>query len=192
MKKYKYVKLHRSPIPQNFIEKYKLDDMFDAHDFVYIEIRRGMYGLKQARKIAHEQLKTFLEPHGYIQMLKTLGLWTYKTKKLSVTLIVDGFGVKYENKEGAIHLMKILKQNYEVVTKYWKGTIYAGIHLHWDYKGGNVHLSMPGYIKKALLLFQHPENYKPCHTPTFLHSPFLWKKGATRQTRKHCTQTPRQ
>ena len=165
MKKFVYAKLHRTAIPQKFIDAYKLKELFNKNGFVYIEIRRGMYGLKQAGKIAHEQLKDFLEPHGYTPIQNTPGLWTHKTRKLSFTLIVDDFGVKYEKREDAEHLMQVLKDNYEAVTEDWKGAIYAGIHLHWDYKRGKVHLSMPGYIKKALILFQHPDNYKPCHTP---------------------------
>ena len=120
---------------------------------MYIGICRGMYGLKQAGKIAHEQLKTFLEPHGYRPTQNTPGLLTHKTRKLSFTLIVDDLGVKYENKEDAEHLMQMLKDNYAGITEDWKGTIYAGIHLHWDYKRRKVHLSMPGYIKKPFSFF---------------------------------------
>ena len=68
---------------------------------------------------------------------------------MSSTLIVNDLCVKYENKEDAMHLMKILKDNYEAVTEDWKGTLYAGLHLHLDYKGEKVHLLMPGYIKKG-------------------------------------------
>ena len=42
IKKYVYTKLHRSAIPQKFIDAYKLEEIFDKNDFMYIEIRRGI------------------------------------------------------------------------------------------------------------------------------------------------------
>ena len=57
MEIYEYGRFHRRDIPQSFINKYKLDEIFDNKGYVYMEIQRGMYGLKQAGKIANEQLK---------------------------------------------------------------------------------------------------------------------------------------
>ena len=126
---YKYAKLHRSTIPKEFIDAYNLEDLFDEDGYVYIEIRKGIYGLKQAGKLAHDQLKTFLEPHGYKPTLSKPGLWIHDTRKISFTLIVDDFGVKYEKDADAVHLMSILKNNYEKVTEDWTGGLYAGITL---------------------------------------------------------------
>jgi len=41
------------------------------------------------------------------------------------------------------------------VTTDWIGERYIGIHLHWDYNACLVHLFMPGYVQKALTIFQH-------------------------------------
>ncbi len=38
----------------------------------------------------------------------------------------------------------------------WKGERYCGLTIKWDYEKRKVHLSMPGYVKKALTCFQHP------------------------------------
>jgi len=38
----------------------------------------------------------------------------------------------------------------------WKGERYCGLTIKWDYKGQKVHLSIPGYVQKALTRFQHP------------------------------------
>ena len=149
---FEYAKLHRSTIPQEFIDAYNLEELFDEDGFVYIEIRKGMYGLKQAGKLAHDQLQKFLEPHGYKPTQSTPRLWMHETRKLSFTLIVDNFGVKYERKEDAVHLMTILKNNYEKVTEDLMGELYAGITLKWDYDNRKVHLSIPNYIKKTLLI----------------------------------------
>ena len=43
-----------------------------------------------------------------------LGLWHHKTRPITFTLVVDDFGVKYTNEEGAKHLMSVLKQNYDI------------------------------------------------------------------------------
>ena len=48
----------------------------------------------------------------------------------------------------------MLQEHYKV-TLDWTGKRYIGISLDWDYKKRQVHLSMPGYIKKALKQFQH-------------------------------------
>ena len=51
-------------MPQKFIDEYELDNMFDDKGYIYMEIQRGMYGLKKAGKIANDQLKERLIPHG--------------------------------------------------------------------------------------------------------------------------------
>jgi len=62
--------------------------------------------------------------------------------------------VKYVNEEYALHLKQTLEENYKVTLE-WDGRRYIGITLGWDYKRRQVHLSMPGYIKKALKQFKH-------------------------------------
>ena len=155
LKIYEYAKIHRKNIPQEYIDAHKLEPLFDNQGFIYVEIQKGMYGLKQAGKIANDQLKSFLLPHGY-RTTYTPGLWTHKTKPISFTLIVDDFGVKYTDRKDAQDLMDILDKKYEAVTTDWTGTLYSGISLKWDYKKKKVHLSMPGYALRSLGQFQHP------------------------------------
>ena len=69
-------------------------------------------------------------------------------------LIVDDFGVKYVGKEHADHLIKVLKEHYEVAED-WDGEKYCGITLDWDYIKRKVHLSMPGYCEEGLSRFRH-------------------------------------
>ena len=68
---------------------------------------------------------------------------------------MDDFGVKYENKADVQDLINILNNNYKVVTIDWAGALYAGINLDCDCKNKKVHLTMPGYIKRAFHQFQH-------------------------------------
>ncbi len=75
---------------------------------------------------------------------------THKWQPISFTLVVDDFGVKYTNKDDVTHLLDVLQKEYKVDTD-WEGTKYLGLTLNWDFKNRRVHLSMPGYIKKALV-----------------------------------------
>lgn len=47
----------------------------------------------------------------------------------------------------------------------WSGTKYCGLTLDWDYKNREVHISMPGYVKKALTKFKHSRLAKNKNQP---------------------------
>lgn len=107
-----------------------------------------MYGLTQVGHLVSNQLQTILSPHGYRSCRNTPGLWLHDNKPILFTLIVDNFGVKYEEKKTTEELMSMLQNNYEGVTIDWAGSMYTGITLKWDYTNGQIHTSMSGYIKK--------------------------------------------
>ena len=110
MGRYKYIKLNLSALPTEIIHKYKLLSI--AYDgSVYVEVRKGMYGLPQAGKLVNELLETRLNGHGYYQSKIVLGLWTHKTRPISFTLVVDNFGVKYVGEEHVKHLMNALHES---------------------------------------------------------------------------------
>jgi hypothetical protein len=79
-------------------------------------------------------------------------------------LVVDDFGVKYVGREHVNHLIKCIKEKYEL-TEDWSGNLYCGIKLHWDYIARTVDISMPGYIKKLLHKYKHKMPTKPQHCP---------------------------
>ncbi len=108
-----------------------------------------MYGLPQASIIAQELLEKCLRIAGYSQSKLTPGYWTHAWCPISFSLVVNNFGVKHINKDDIEHLLYVLKKDYTCDTD-WEGTRYLGLSLNWDYKGRNIHLSMPGYVKKAL------------------------------------------
>ena len=70
-------------------------------------------------------------------------------RPISFNLIIGTFGDKLLIKEHTIHLIKILKEFYEV-NKDWEGNKYCGITLYFDYTKHQIQLSMPGYCDKAL------------------------------------------
>jgi hypothetical protein len=51
---YQYMRVHRKYVPPAIIDKYNLtSEHFDSKGYVYLEIRKGMYGLKEASILAY-------------------------------------------------------------------------------------------------------------------------------------------
>ena len=164
MDRYEYFRMKLDLFPQDIIDEYGLRDKVDADGNVFCEVRRGMYGLPQAGIIAQELLTKHLHKAGYRQSTITPGYWQHDWRPISFTLVVDDFGVKYINKEDVDHLSSILRQDYKIDMD-WEGTRYLGLTIDWDYTNRKVHLSMPGYIEKALLRFGHEPPDKPQMQP---------------------------
>ena len=159
---YEYIKIHIRNIPQKMIDLYDLKP--DPDGFVYAEVRKGMYGLAQAGRIANDRLTKFLEPDGYVPVKHTPGLWKHKTRDIRFTLVVDDFGIKYTNRADAEHLISTLEKHYKVATD-WTGAKYCGLTLDWNYALGWVDISMPGYVIRALYRFMHPAPDRPEDCP---------------------------
>jgi hypothetical protein len=109
-------------------------------------------------------LEQRLGMHGYSQSKVVPGLWLHKSRPITFTLIVDDFGVKYVGKEHAKHLIRILKEYYEI-SEDWSGNKYIGINFDWDYVNRRVHLSMPGYIERVLRRFGHNRSPRMQNSP---------------------------
>jgi hypothetical protein len=129
--RFEYMKKLLSRFPKETIQKYNLNAL--AVDGVYIEIRNGMYGLKQVGLLANQLLQTRLAPFRYYPARHTPGLWLHKTRPISFTLVIDDFAVKYVGKQHAKHLRNALLRTYELKTD-WTATVYSGMTLKWDYK----------------------------------------------------------
>ena len=65
MSRFEYTKIPLRWFPQDIIDQYKMVDLVDRDGFVYVEIQKGVYGLRQAYHIEFERLVTILKPHGY-------------------------------------------------------------------------------------------------------------------------------
>ena len=59
-----YMRLTLKLIPQEIVDKYKLNYIAD-NGWVYLKIFKGMYGLPQSGKLAHDLLKKLLGEAGY-------------------------------------------------------------------------------------------------------------------------------
>ena len=108
------MKLPLSMFPQEIIEQYNLKDPIAADGYVYMEIRKGMPGLKQAGRLASDRLTNNLASNGYSPVPHTPSLWSHHTSDLVFSLVVDDFGIKYTRKEDANHLLKDLREDYEI------------------------------------------------------------------------------
>eukprot|EP00957_Ditylum_brightwellii_P210327 15364848-Ditylum_brightwellii.AAC.1 len=153
MNRYKYMTIPYYLIPDEIKKQYELENIVE-NDHVYVEIRRGTYGLPQAGKIANDQLFKHLAKYGYAPTKHTPGLWTHRTRKITFFLVVDDFGIKYTNEEDVTHLMHALQKMYQITTDK-KGKLFCGITLDWDYTNRTVDLSISGYILAALTRFKH-------------------------------------
>jgi hypothetical protein len=61
---FEYMKMLLSCFPDEIVQKYNLK-VLSVDGWVYIEIRKGMYDLKQAGLLANQLLQTRLAPFGY-------------------------------------------------------------------------------------------------------------------------------
>jgi hypothetical protein len=170
MTRYEYMRLSISIIPEEIIQQYQLQAIASPDGWVYIEIRKGMYGLKQAGLLANQRLTKHLATYGYSPTPRTPGLWRHHTRNIAFSLVVDDFGIKYVGKDNADHLLNALKNLYTITTD-WTGSLYCGLTINWDYDKHHVDISMPGYVTAALHKFQHPKPTKPEDSPHAWNEP---------------------
>jgi hypothetical protein len=186
MARFEYMKLPLKLIPDEIINAYNLLALV-SDGYIYLEIRKGMPGLKQAGRIANDRLQQHLAKFGYAPVARTPSLWKHATRPVTFSLVVDDFGVKYVGKQHAEHLIHSLTQLYQISID-WTGALYLGLTLKWDYKNRIVDLSMPGYINEALHKFQHPA------PPRRQDAPHSWNQptyGAAVQYADNPDESPR-
>jgi hypothetical protein len=159
---FEYMKMPLSLFPSWIVEQYNLKELA-VKGWVYIEMRRAVWGLPQAGILANKRLRRKVVPFGYHECVNTPGLWRHETRAISFTLVVDDFGTKYVKKEDVDHLIASIKSTYSL-TEDWTGNMYCGITLKWDYENRHVDISMSGYIKKKLQEYGHimPKKLQTC------------------------------
>ena len=160
---YEYMRIPLKLLPEHTIQQYGLREKA-LKGMVYVEMRRCVYGLPQAGALANKLLKERLAPAGYYEVRHTPGLWKHISRPVAFSLVVDDFGVKYVGKQNADHLVAAIEKYYPLSDD-WKGELYCGISLRWDYEKRTLDIGMPGYIKKALAKYKHEAPRKPQHSP---------------------------
>ena len=83
-----YMKVHYNHFPQDIREQYNLKDKVSSDGYIYIKIKKGMYGLKAAALLAYTQLVNTLKDFGYQPIPGTMGLWKYATLPISFASVL--------------------------------------------------------------------------------------------------------
>ena len=179
MAKAEYMKISIKNFPPDIIDFYNLQDKISKDGYIYIRIKKGMYGLKQAAVLAYNNLVSNLEKHEYYPIPHTVGMWKHRTRNITFCLCVDDFGVKYYDKNDAHHLIQSLNQSY-ITAVDWEGRNFCGLNLDWHYKDGFVDISMDNYVQKVLTKFQHPTPHIKQRSP-FKVSPYTPSRVGQRQ-----------
>ena len=157
---HQYMWVHPFKITKEIWDKYNIN--IAPVCFVYLDIRKGMYGFKEASVLVFNKLVRDLFLHVYKPMPNTIGLWIHKTRKTTFVLYVDNFGVWYFSKDDAHHLIDALQEKYKI-TLNWEGSLYCGMDLKWNYSKVWVNIHMPGYVIWSLTKSNHPDPEKPEH-----------------------------
>jgi hypothetical protein len=150
-------------IPERIMIQYDLYRLVH-NGYVMVEIKKGMYGLPQAGILANQRLVKHLAKSGYQQMPRTPGLFQHETRPVTFCLVVDDFCIKYVGKQHADHLLATLRTQYKMTTD-WDCRNYCGLTIKWDYEARTCDYSLPGYVERALLRFQHKTAKRPQHSP---------------------------
>jgi hypothetical protein len=96
---YEYMRMHLRDISQEIIDQYNLTAIAEPNGFVYIEIRRAMYRLKQVGFLANRELKKVLAAAGDNPAKHTPGLFLHESRPISFTLVSN----EIQLERGTIH-----------------------------------------------------------------------------------------
>jgi hypothetical protein len=77
LERYEYVRIPVSMVPEKIMDEYNLHALVHNR-YLFVEVRKGMYGLPQAGLLANVLLKKRLAKHGYSPVPHTHGLWMHK------------------------------------------------------------------------------------------------------------------
>ena len=113
-------------IPREIIDAHNLTELVYDQGWIYMRIKKGMYGLKQAGIIPNQELVKHMAPFGYYPVQHTPRLWVHDSRKTILSLVVDGLRVQYCSTEDADHFFKSLRAKY-LVTVNMSETVYISI-----------------------------------------------------------------
>jgi hypothetical protein len=159
MDEYEYMWAPTKHIPPATMAKYNLAGLV-SNGRVLIEVRKGIYGLRQAGMLAQQRLLAHLATHGYHQAANTPCLISHETRDIKFVLVVDDFGIKYKSTDDVNHLIQCLEELYTLRVD-WSGEQFVGFHIRHDRTHHTIALSMPQYIERAVKRFHivdHADN----------------------------------
>ena len=175
-----YMKIHSKYFLLEIKEKNNIKEKIHTDKYVYCKIKRGMYGLKQAARLAYDSLKQHLSTYGYHPDKYAQNIWSHENRRTKFCLCVDDFRVQYFSQQDAEHLIQALQSKY-IITMDYSGKKFCGLDITWDYTNGWVDIAMTNYVKKTLKKLRHT-------TPTRAqHAPHTWSTPTYGQTRQFAT-----
>ena len=124
-----------------------------------------------------------MKTDGYYKVPHTPGLWKHATKPVQFTLVVNDFRVKYVGKENSEHLISSFKEAGYEISIDWGGKLYCRIKLDWDYKNGNLTISISDYVIKLLKRVKRYKPKKQMNTP-YKPPPKTYGKESQNQPKK--------
>jgi hypothetical protein len=161
--RFEYMKRLLSRFPEEIVQKFNFNAL-SVDGWVYIEIIKGMYLLKQS-----------VLPFGYYPARHTPVLWLHKTQPISFSLVVDDFAVKYVGKQHDNHLRHALLKTYELTTDL-EATVYSGMTFKWDYKNQNMWHFHAWLCFKCAQQISTWRPKHPQHTPSWYVTPVYGTK----------------
>ena len=75
-----YMRIHSEYFMKDIHNKYGIDNIISHDVYVYCRIKRGMYGLKQAERLAYDALLISLKKHGYAPDKYSPNIWVHETR----------------------------------------------------------------------------------------------------------------
>jgi hypothetical protein len=84
--RFEYMKMLLSRLQEEIVKSYNLNAIA-VDGWMYIEIRKVMYGLKQVGLLANQLLQTRLAPFGYYPVRHIPGLWLHNTRPILHTCL---------------------------------------------------------------------------------------------------------
>jgi hypothetical protein len=162
-----YIKIKLSDIPQEFIDEYNLLTIFTIIGSTSKSAKASTACPNLASLLINSLPNIWPRKATTSDQCEcTPGLWCHKWRPIVFTLIVDDFGVEYEGEVHAIHLRDTIKEHYNI-TENWKGDLYSGINLEWNYTARTCWLSMEdyNYIDTVLTKYNHQRPKKPVLSP---------------------------
>jgi len=87
MEKPEYMRIHAKYFFDDICRQYDIRQKIASDGFVYIKIKKGMYGLRQAAILAYQHVVKNMKPFGYFPCPSPSGLWRHKNRKTKLRSI---------------------------------------------------------------------------------------------------------
>mmetsp|Transcript_15422 Transcript_15422/g.22001 ORF Transcript_15422/g.22001 Transcript_15422/m.22001 type:complete len:172 (-) Transcript_15422:886-1401(-) len=97
LKEKEHIHLHCKYFLNRLITMHNLHHHINPYGYIYCQINKGIYSLKQVAFLAYKLLSTRLQQRVYKPIPHTHGLWRHKVCPTQFALCVDEFGVEYHS-----------------------------------------------------------------------------------------------